>query len=126
VFKHEAHAIGWYYQTRESWAGPKALPLQTETGRPSRGAENPARRAFAAVAWALVLVDRDERATEGGAPLAAWLEAHHAFGLNYERIAERTDYRWSTDMVKRRMARAHRVVRERLTEKGWIEGEGPA
>lgn len=121
VFRHEGHAIRWYFETRESWQGPKAIPLQTETGRPSRGAENPARRAFAAVAYALLLVERDERAAEGGAPIREWIEAHHAYGLSYERIAGRMDYRWSTDAIKRRMARAHRLVRERLAEKGWIE-----
>jgi hypothetical protein len=76
--------------------------------------------AFAAVAWAVHLAERDEKATSGGAPVGEWLAQHHLLGRSYDTISEWTDGRWSVDQVKRRLGAAHRVVAERLVDRGLI------
>lgn len=125
-----AHAaLRWYFETRQAWGSARALPITAMdegSGAPSLGADAPGRVAFAAVAWALLLAERDDRATAGGAPIGEWLSQHHLLGRSYETISEWTNGRWSTDQVKRRMGRAHGVVAQRLLERGLLYGSSEA
>jgi len=127
IFRHESHALAWYFQTREAWASPKALPLarglEGGDGTPNRGADDPKRRAFAAIAWAMKLAAQDAEARDAGAGelVARWLFEHHGRGRAYAWIQEGAGGRYSLDQMKRRMSRAHRVIRERLAEGGFLE-----
>jgi hypothetical protein len=125
-----AHAaLRWYFQTRLAWSSARALPITAMdegSGAPSLGADAPGRVAFAAVAWAVRLAEKDERATAGGAPVGEWLAAHHLLGRSYDTISEWTNGRWSVDQVKRRLGRAHAVVAERLLERGLLFGSPEA
>jgi hypothetical protein len=52
--------------------------------------------------------------------LARWLTEHHAKGRAYHWIAG-DEGGFTVDQMKRRMSRAHRVIRERLQVQGFIE-----
>lgn len=112
-------ALRWFYRTGAAWASAKALPLVVDdggTGAPNRGADDPKRRAWAAVAYAVKAAALD------GAPLpiTRWVGEHHGAGRAYWSLAE--DDGSSVDRVKRAMSRAHKVMGERLRHGGWIQG----
>jgi hypothetical protein len=107
-----------FFATRESWSAPKAMPLQVETGRPSRGAENPSRVRQARGVAILRALEADERARaaeagEAPAPVELWLGQHHLLGRAYAFMAEESGR--SLDVVKKRMARWHRLTWDELT-----------
>lgn len=115
-----SQALTWYARTRSAWSSPKGMPLEIESGPPSRGAESPSRRRFAAVAGAIRRAELDdrERHREKPAPLARWILEHFGAGRAYAWMESRE---WSEAEISRRMHRACRVVREHLEAGGWLE-----
>lgn len=118
-----AAALRWYALTREAWGSAKALTMRDEgSGVPSRGAENPARRRFAAVAVGLAQAERDDRERHTGkpAPVTRWVTEHFGGGRAYAWIAESSE-RWTEVEVEERMRRVVRVVRDHLRTGGWLD-----
>ena len=119
-----AWALRWWANTRLAWGAPKGMPLDPEregTGAPNRGADDPKRRAFAAVAFAVKVAQDDdrERHPTRPAPLDRWLAEHFGGGRAYHWIAEGAG--WGEAEVSSRVERALRVVRDRLRERGWLD-----
>jgi hypothetical protein len=124
-------ALTWYARTREAWSTPKALTMRDEgTGAPSRGAESPARRLFAAVVGALREAERDDRKRhpERPAPLQAWVLAHFGVGRSFAFISEATERRgvpeWTEVEIEGRVRRLCRVVRDHLRAGRWLDEPG--
>jgi hypothetical protein len=127
-FRSAAAAVRWYYRTRESWGSARGLAIDPDhegTGAPNRGADDPKRVRFAAVAYALRLAEEDDRSNhrEKCAPLARWLAQNVAGGRAYAWIAEETNGRWSELEVTRRVERALREIGKRLRERGLLESQ---
>lgn len=119
-------ALTWYARTRESWASPKALTMRDEgTGAPSRGAESPARRLFAAVAGAITDAERDdlERHPAKPAPVLRWVLEHFGAGRAFTWMAEGSAD-WTETEIEARMRRVCRVVRDHLRRGGWLDDDG--
>lgn len=123
-FRSGAHALGWYFATRLAWMSRPGLPIDPEregTGAPNRGADDPKRRAFAAIAKAIGAAeadDRDRNPTDP-APLFVWLGEHFTDGRAYAWIAEECGR--GEQEVAGRVERAIRVVAARLREHSWLE-----
>ena len=117
-----AAALVWYARTRAAWCAPKALPLEVDSGAPSRGAENPAHRRFAAVAGAITAAEQDDRERHPAkpAPLMRWLLEHFGAGRSLMWIAENAED-WREVEVEERVRRMCRVVRDHLRDGGWLE-----
>lgn len=118
-FRSVHSALRWFYRTGTAWASPKALPLAVDdggTGAPNRGADDPKRRAWAAVAYGIKLAADEARPL----PLTEWIGEHHGAGRPYWSLAEESGR--SVDVVKKCMAQAHRLMAERLRDGGWIQG----
>lgn len=129
-FKSASQALRWWATTRDAWSSARGLAVDPEregTGAPNRGADDPKRVAFAAVAYAVKLgrIDDEERNPSRPAPLEAWLRLHFLgrgrnSGLSYEQLAEEQAGFSAVDIGKR-VQRAIRVVSARLKAGGWFE-----
>lgn len=125
-FSSVTFALQWYFNQRESWESPRAIPLSSlddGSGAPSRGADSRSRKTFGLIGPAIAIVERAERRKPGGAPIGSWLAQHYVQGRTYERISEWTDGRWTHHQVERRMVAAHRLIAERLARSGLIPGK---
>jgi hypothetical protein len=126
-WKGAGQALTWYARTREAWASPKALTMRDEgNGTPSRGAESPSRRLFAAVAGGIKAAERDdlERHPTKPASVTRWVLEHFGAGRALTWMAEESNGRWTEVEMTGRMRRVCRVVRDHLRAGGWLDDGG--
>lgn len=113
-------ALRWYFhqvRSRSSPRSPRLEPGERAPIDPDRVDQRDA--AFAAVAAAIGEAERDGRVVAGGAPVRRWLAEHYVRGRAYTWIAEEAGV--AQELVLTRMARAHRLIRDRLRDRGWLD-----
>lgn len=123
-FRHEGHALAWFFSERSRKMAPRALPLERFAN--AGGSSTPRVRddnrndAYATVLLAIQAAVDDAGKDGHAHELAHWITEHHAKGRAYHWIVD-DGGAFTVDQMKRRMSRAHRIIREELTRKGFIE-----
>lgn len=123
-FHHEGHALGWFFAERERRSSARGLPLARLALSGGFGSsttrDDNLGDAYASVLLAIKAAVEDAHPDGYSRHLARWLTDHHAKGRAYHWIVDETPG-VSIDQMKRRMARAHRIIRDRLVSGGFIE-----
>lgn len=132
-FTSAVGAVRWAIDTHRAWGSAKALSVGAAfegDGTPNRGADDPKRRKFAAVVWAVKDGERAVAERFGACPrLTGWItlavwghpDSKTGGGWSFDKIAE-SDHSGghSAEAISRRFYCAMTAVRERLQAGRWM------